>query len=142
MPRVSAEARAAASWRVGGAHPEPPKHLSRDAKAVWCSIVRARPADYFEPGSLHLLETFCVHTVQLRRVAEVMDREDAGSREHADAVTTSAKLSTSIAQLAQKLRLSIQAATRPEDGRHKERASAAKGRRSLGAMPAGVPQIN
>lgn len=124
MPRISAEARSAAAWRAGGKHPTPPRHLGREAKSVWKEIVGIRPPDYFEPGSLHLLETFCVHTVQLRRLAQCLDGVAVGSDEHAALVGTSTKLAASVAQLGSKLRLSIQAAYTTKDRRTGERGPA------------------
>jgi phage terminase small subunit len=59
MPRISAEARAAAVWRTGGRPPRAPKHLSAGAKKVWQEIVAGYPDDYFQPGATILLEQLC-----------------------------------------------------------------------------------
>ena len=75
MPRKSAEARAGANWRSGGKLAAPPKHLGRDARAIWRETVRSRPADFFPTGVLPLLEDFCVATVAMRKVA-VQIQED------------------------------------------------------------------
>jgi hypothetical protein len=72
MPRISPEARSGAAWRAQGVHPEPPKDLSRQAKAVWHEIVGCRPVDFFKPGALHLLEQLCVMVVAARMVGLVL----------------------------------------------------------------------
>ena len=59
MPRISPAARAAAVWKAGGRKPTPPKHMSAAARSIWRQIVADRPADWFRPGSLLLLEQLC-----------------------------------------------------------------------------------
>jgi hypothetical protein len=70
MPRISAEARAAAVFRSGVAGQEPPEHLTVAAKRLWREIVDDRPADFFRPGSLQLLEVFCQLTIEERRCCD------------------------------------------------------------------------
>lgn len=109
MPRHSAESRSAASWRAKSAHPTAPSYLSRDAKKLWREIVGARPVDYFQPGSLQLLEQFCetfvAQRVALAAMAQCADDPDA----LALAVQTMKNLSLVVNGTAQKLRISIQA---------------------------------
>ena len=59
MARISAENRSGSVWRAGTKHPRPPAHLTPAAKRIWREVVECRPADFFRPGALHLLETFC-----------------------------------------------------------------------------------
>jgi hypothetical protein len=80
MPRISAEARAAAVFRSGVAPQGPPKHLTVAAKKLWQEIVNDRPSDYFRPGSLQLLEVYCALVMEeralLRRVRRAVDGEE------------------------------------------------------------------
>jgi hypothetical protein len=102
MPRASVESKSAALWRSGSKHPLPPKTLSREAKTVWKEIVTARPADFFAPGSLHLLEQFCVATVAARQVARSIQIDPTADTD------IYAKYMTLCAGHAQKLRISVQ----------------------------------
>ena len=63
MPRQSIEARAAAAWRNGRKPPDPPGYLSKAAKSLYVDIVSSKPADWFSPGSLPLLELYVELTV-------------------------------------------------------------------------------
>lgn len=123
MPRSSADEIAAAVWREGGRHPQPPKHLARDARAVWREIVESRPVDFFAPGSLHLLEQFCVTVIAQRHISARL-QADPGDLETAKLHKEYGTLS---ATLATKLRLSIQSALRTESGKNSERAPALGG---------------
>ncbi len=120
MPRQSAEDRAAAAWRAGGKRPEPPKHLSRKAKAMWREIVASRPPDYFGPGAAHLLESFVVAVLAARTLAEVVEadpRDEAAAKEWRDFAKVEATLAT-------KLRLAVSSAIRPHAGALTERGGA------------------
>jgi hypothetical protein len=66
MPRQSAEARGAAAFRSGGAPLEPPKHLSKEAAALWLAVTACKPPDWFDPASAVLLEEFCEVATHLR----------------------------------------------------------------------------
>lgn len=118
MPRASAEAVAAARFRASpaGRHPEPPKGLSEDAASIWREVVECRPVDFFRPGALHLLETFCVTMAAFRENAALL----AQDAQNDDVIARVSKLSGSLTTLATKLRISVQASTRPEDAISKE----------------------
>lgn len=73
MPRQNVEAMSAALWRAGATPPKPPGYLSREAKKLWNEIVEARPADYFQPGSLELLAQFCTVSVAQRKATKVLE---------------------------------------------------------------------
>lgn len=105
MPRISAEARAASAYAVGGRHPPPPKDLFPEEAKLWRDIVKAKPLGWFDAGSLPLLAQYCRSVPIAIKAAE----EARGSVDK-DAISNLAKLNTSIAMLATKLRLSVQAA--------------------------------
>jgi phage terminase small subunit len=126
MPRQSAEARSGAAWRDGGGtHPQPPKHLSRGAREVWREIVECRPVDFFQPGSLHLLEQLCVATVAARQIAETVEE----SPDDQAAAGLYLKYMQRCAMHCQKLRLSIQSALRTESGKLDEKEPSVRGRK-------------
>jgi hypothetical protein len=112
MPRISPEARSAAAWRAQGVHPEPPKHLSQKAKAVWQEIVGCRPVDFFKPGALHLLEQLCVMVVAARMIGVIVEKNPLDE----DAAKAYTNYAQRCAMHCQKLRLSIQSALRTEAG--------------------------
>lgn len=120
MPRLSAEDRAAAAWRAGGAPPRPPKYLSRQAKTMWREIVASRPADYFGPGSTPLLESFVVAVLAARVLAVALEA-DPCDKAGADAWLAMVKVETA---LATKLRLAISSAIKPHSGALTERGGA------------------
>ncbi len=117
MPRQSAEGRAAAAWRAGGAGPRPPKFLSRKAKALWREIVRSRPADYFAPGATQLLEAVVVASVAARELAPKI-AADPGNKDLAEALR---RYSAIQATQATKLRLAVSSAIKPHAGKLAEK---------------------
>ncbi len=119
MPRLSADDRAAAAWRAGGAVPRPPKHLSRPARAMWREIVASRPADYFAPGSTQLLESFVVASVAARELAPKI-AADPGNKDLAEALR---RYSAIQATQATKLRLAISSSIKPHAGKLAERGT-------------------
>ena len=120
MPRLSAEDRAAAAWRAGGAGPKPPKHLGRQARAMWRQIVASRPADYFAPGATQLLESFVVASVAARELAPKI-AANPGDKDLAEALR---RHSAVMATMATKLRLAVSSAIKPHSGKLTERGGA------------------
>jgi hypothetical protein len=61
MPRQSVEAKAGARFRARPKNelPQPPEHLSLEARKIWARILSTKPADWFDEGSLVLLAQFC-----------------------------------------------------------------------------------
>ena len=96
---------------------------------VWKDIVGARPADFFAPGSLHLLEQFCAASVAQRANMERL-AIDPTDYEAIDRLT---KVGNLLNATAQKLRLSIQSALRTESGKNDEREAKVEAPRLLGA---------
>ena len=134
MPRKSAEGKSASVWLAGAKHPKAPAHLSPVAKRVWREVVECRPPDFFRPGALHLLETFCEgvatqreHFVMLRQVraeagavGEASDRRLLARRDDV-AVKKVKEFGLMLAAVASKLRISVQAEVVRGSGRIDER---------------------
>lgn len=125
MPRQSAEDRAAAAFRAGGAPPEPPTHLDQAAAKLWREIVSSKPADFFDPGACVLLEHFCTLAVDARDVTTSLAQS---RRNKAKDMRVWEKrlvfISKALASLATKLRLSVQARLEWHNRRIQERVEA------------------
>jgi hypothetical protein len=121
MPRQSVEAKAGAKFRARPSNtlPEPPEHLSQEARKLWDRILASKPADWFEEGNLPILAQYCDLVAEQAKLvlqrneleqlkpANLLDRTEVlrarldvnrSVREHALASTT----------LAVKLRLTVQ----------------------------------
>jgi hypothetical protein len=105
MPRISPAARAAAIWKTRGQKPWPPKHMSTEAKRIWSAIVDDRPADWFRPGNLLLLEQLCEVMVAQRKAMAQLAKVP-GDPEIIRAVKDFAAI---VNGTAAKLRLTVQA---------------------------------
>jgi phage terminase small subunit len=115
MPRRSPEALAGIAWRTRNklqVKPMPPGYLSREAKKLWVDIVSSRPPDYFDAGSLPLLEAYCEATVHswdlMKRIGD-LPGTPANDRESARLERRSHKYVATLLGLATKLRLTPQA---------------------------------
>lgn len=126
MARMSVEARAAAAFRSGATPPKPPSHLSKEAKAVWNDVVTSRPVDWFDSGSLPLLEAYCDTYARLLPAREELERAgltqmgQKGPQPSAELQAVKILTSQLIA-LATKLRLSVQASVPHITGASKEK---------------------
>jgi hypothetical protein len=117
MPRISAEARSAAAWLEGPEPPRPQRGMTAAARRIWREVVECRAPDFFSPGSLNLLRTFCEVSVALQELGPQLLADV-----HDDKVLERVrKLGTLQAVLAQKLRISIQNATRSDRGKVTEK---------------------
>ncbi len=128
MPRQSAESRSIAGFRAGSAPPAPPKHLSKGAAIVWVQIVASKPADWFDAGSLVLLETYCEGAVHIRCIAKKLAGfRKSGAWEEAKAWEKRFKqMSECLTTIATKLRLSVQAIVERHSRKIGERGNAGK----------------
>ena len=81
MPRTSAQERAAAFYRADNTVREPPKELSQRAKAIWREVVRSKPLDWFDGGSLGLLADHCETQARLEECWVVLRRLPVGCDE-------------------------------------------------------------
>lgn len=57
--------------------PGVPVELTPEQADVWQSVVDALPADWFPAETHSLLMQFCRHTVDARRIAQLIDQESA-----------------------------------------------------------------
>lgn len=54
-----------------------PHDLTDEETEVWARIVEAEPADWFTPSHLDLLAQYCRHSIQARRIAELIEKATA-----------------------------------------------------------------
>ena len=88
----------------------PPVELDGEQKETWVLVTNAMPADWFGPGATPLLVQLCRHTVQARRIAELIEKA-AGNPEtnlsfYQDLLALQARETAAICSLSTKLRLS------------------------------------
>jgi hypothetical protein len=125
MPRQSSEGRSGAFFRAGAARAEAPKHLSKEAATLWLAITACKPADYFDPASAVLLEEYVEVAVQARALHQHLARlrKADGWSEAAATERRWLRLRSRLAGLAQKLRLTPQAAINRKSRMLDERGS-------------------
>ena len=70
MPRMSAEARGAATFQPDVKPHAAPENLTQDEQKVWYDIINSKPVDWFDQGSLVLLERYCCLVVDVRVLTE------------------------------------------------------------------------
>lgn len=120
MPRISADKRAVAAVAVAAARTYAPRGLTRDAKQLWHEILASKPADWFAPGSLILLQQYCelaVHQQNLIQQLTAMHLENPERfEEQMNVILQQTELekrvhryAATLSMLATKLRLSVQA---------------------------------
>lgn len=110
MPRISAEARAAAPFRALARIPDPPEWLSDEGAAHWRAIVAAKPSGWFDAGNLPLLGQYCATLAQAQKVAQQLAVAEDGVKSIYGLEMRLMGLNGSCATLATKLRLSVQGA--------------------------------
>lgn len=54
--------------------PEPPLDLTPEQSDVWRAIVDAMPADWFPRETWPLLSQYCRHTIEARRLGQLIDQ--------------------------------------------------------------------
>lgn len=110
MARKSAEAIAAAQFRAGGRHPEPPADLNPEAAKHWRSIVECRPVDFFRGGQLEDLERLC----RLGAIQRIYIAALEADPSDATALKNAMDMEPKLLALSTKLRITVQS----ETGRH------------------------
>jgi hypothetical protein len=110
VPRQSAEAKAAATYLAGSRAPDPPGRLGAEGKTLWREISASKPPDWFDAGSLPLLESYCDLTIHARAIARKLKRlRKAGAWD--EMLAFERRLRAVVdgqSMLATKLRLSVQ----------------------------------
>jgi hypothetical protein len=115
MPRISAEAKAASIFRVGGQYPKPPSGFSGAKAKMWRDIVHSKPLDWFSAGSLLLLARYCEVMARAAQVSALVAQLPADADTAAAAEKRLVALNTNAAVLATKLRLTVQDAVNRKD---------------------------
>ena len=114
---------------------EPPADLSADQAEVWASVVVTKPGDWFDAGSIPLLEAYCRAVVESRKIAALVESMtadmlllDDGLKRYKDLRRLQAELSGEVNTLARAMRLTQQAKYRAD-------AAAVADGKSKGARP-------
>lgn len=104
--------------------PEPPEHIADEAKAEWQRVVDALPADWFGPETWALLEAYCNSVAQMRWLDAAAVKLQRESVLHGLDVTLysyyrkqSSAEAVLMANLATKLRITLQASTTKDKGK-------------------------
>src|SRR5690625_1031696 len=99
--------------------PDAPVELTPEQAGVWNEVVDALQADWFLAESHPLLVQYCRHTIEARRIAQLIDHECA--REELDVATYAALLRmqarepTALKSMASSMRLSQQSSRRDDN---------------------------
>lgn len=91
--------------------PPAPKYLGPDAAHEWAEIVSAMPADHFPRETWPLLEAYCRHIVNSRKVASLIDQLECAEgefnhNEWSRLFSLQDRQNRAISDLAMKMRLS------------------------------------
>lgn len=110
MPRKSPAALAAAP--TGVAHlpmrPQAPAHLNAASRAIWEAVTASRPVEYFDKGSLGLLEAYCRALAEHRRIMAVVEGLDPAQADFCKLSRIADAHAARVSQLATRMRLSHQ----------------------------------
>jgi hypothetical protein len=104
--------------------PSPPRDLDCAAAKLWRAITGDRPADWFTPATLRLLQRFCRTAVYVERLHDALDSEPVGGEAAVRVFKQVLAGNASLGILAAKMRLSTQAAI---DGRSTKAGARAPG---------------
>jgi hypothetical protein len=88
------------------------------AEKLWREIVDARPADFFMPGSLSMLRTYCELSVELEKLTARMSDETS---EYDALLNRISKLAMLQATFGRQLRISVQSAMRVRTAQRNEK---------------------
>src|SRR5690625_2583915 len=117
--RKSAGELAVASPVLVQPRPDAPVELTPEQADVWHEVVDALPAVRFPAEPHPLLTQYCRHTIEARRIAQLIDQECA--REELDVETYAALLrmqareATALRSMASSMRLSQQSSRRDDN---------------------------
>jgi hypothetical protein len=94
-------------------YPPAPPSLSARQQELWSKIVRSKPVDWFDPGSLPILQALTAHIETAERIeVQFRDLGDLTDSEQLDRLDKLSRLrdreSKAVATLSAKLRLTLQ----------------------------------
>jgi len=72
--KPAAEMEVAAAIKVPAGAPKPPSYLPASEKKEWTEIVAAYPSDRFPRATWPMLEAYCRHAVNARRIGNMIDK--------------------------------------------------------------------
>jgi hypothetical protein len=96
-------------------YPEPLAHLSAPEAAIWRTIVKCRPPDFFDAANQVLLEQYCRHAHSANVIAKAIQAipdPEADLRRYSKLLEMAARESKAIMALSSKLRLAVQYSVR------------------------------
>lgn len=113
MPRQSAASLSVVTPLRTPKHPPAPKGLPKRQQALWNDIVRSKPADWFDAGSLPILQALVAHIETAERIqvqfADLGDLSDADALDRLDKLSRLRdRESKAVSTLSAKLRLTQQ----------------------------------
>lgn len=101
-----------------------PDDLVDEEVEVWAAVVDTMPADWFTPATVPLLKQYCRHSVQAKRIAEMIERATSDPQLNITDWDRLLKMqereSRTLSSLAVKMRIS-QSATRNDRGNRNTR---------------------
>lgn len=94
---------------------KPPHDLNDEEVEVWHAVVSTVPADWFDRGTAPILAQYCRHSVQARRLGEMIERATSDPeleiKDYDRLLKMQQRESAAIASLATKMRITQQATT-------------------------------
>ena len=132
----SAANRGGAFYRADNTVREPPKELSQRAKAIWREIVRAKPIDWFDGGSLGLLADHCETQARLEECWAVLRRLPTGSDDARWIMAEVRVLRPNYATSSRLLRLTVSAGIERQAAKAGEKAAEGQGDELIGGQAA------
>jgi len=132
----SAANRGGAFYRADNTIREPPKELSQRAKAIWREIVRAKPLDWFDGGSLGLLADHCETQARLEECWGILRRLPAGSDDARWIMAEVKVLRPNYATSSRLLRLTVSAGIERQAAKAGEKAPEGQGDALIGGQAA------
>lgn len=99
--------------------PEAPVELTPEQADVWQSVVDALPADWFPAETHPLLAQYCRHTVEARRIGQLIDQECARAEmdvaAYAELLKMQRQETSALKAMASAMRLSQQSSRRDDN---------------------------
>jgi hypothetical protein len=132
----TATERAGAFYRADPAARVPPKVLSPRAKAIWKEIVKAKPPDWFDGGSVGLLADHCETQARLEECWALLRRLPVGSDDARGLMAELRVLRPNFATSSRLLRLTVSAGIERQAAKAGESAPEAQAETLIGGEAA------